>query len=38
MILESRVGVLISTRFEGVKVRPTGIQTFDMYVPVMPGG
>lgn len=32
MLLEGRVGVLINSRIEGVKVRPTGIQTFDMHV------
>jgi peptide/nickel transport system substrate-binding protein len=33
MILEPRIGVLISTRIDGVRVRPTGIHAFDMRVP-----
>ena len=33
LITEGRVGVLMNKRFEGIKVRPTGMQFFDLWVP-----
>lgn len=32
LLVHSKVGVLLAKRFEGVSVRPTGLQTFDLWV------